>query len=70
MREKLEAALNKIRTELRGADVRLMGYRDGVVKVKIWVSGCGAGMPEEIVLEMLEEQLKKEVPEVKEVIAV
>jgi Fe-S cluster biogenesis protein NfuA len=71
MREKLEAVLNKIRPGLGSADVALRGISEGVVKVKIWEApSCASGVPKDLVLEILEEELKKEVPEVKEVIAV
>jgi len=70
MQEKVETALNKIRPNLGGTDVALIDASEGIVKVRILVSSCGPGMDEEMALEVLEELLKKQVPEVKEVIAV
>jgi Fe-S cluster biogenesis protein NfuA len=72
MRERVEAILAKLRPGLGGTDVVLVDVGEGIVKVKVLPSpGCsGPSMPEEMVLEELEEQLKEEVPEIKEVIAV
>ena len=70
MREKVEAAIAKIRSSLRGTDVVLIDVNEGTVKVQILTSGCVAGIPKEIALEIVEEQLKEQVPEVKEVIAI
>ena len=73
MKEKVEAALNKIRPQLRmdGGDVQLVeAGADGVVKVKL--TGACHGCPmSQLTLKMgIERILKKEVPEVKEVQAV
>ncbi|HEY55432.1 MAG TPA: NifU family protein [Dehalococcoidia bacterium] len=72
MKEKVEAALAKIRPALQadGGDVELVGVDDGVVKVTL--KGACAGCP---VAEMTLKQgilrvLKEEVPEVKGVVAV
>jgi len=70
MREKVEAALNKIRPSLGGTDIALIDASEGIVKVKILISSCGPGMDKEMALETLEEMLKEQVPEVKEVVAV
>ncbi|MGD0783796.1 MAG: NifU family protein [Candidatus Aminicenantales bacterium] len=73
MKEKIEAALNKIRPQLRldGGDVQLVeAGADGVVKVKL-TGACGGCPMSQMTLKMgIERILKKEVPEVKEVIAV
>lgn len=73
MKEKVEAALNKIRPQLKmdGGDVQLVeAGADGVVKVKL--TGACHGCPmSQLTLKMgIERILKKEVPEVKEVQAV
>ena len=70
MREKVEAALVKIRPILGGTDVVLMDLDEGIVKVRVLTSSCAAGMSPEMTIEILEEQLKELVPDVKEVIAV
>lgn len=73
MREKVEAALNKIRPALQadGGNVELVDVTDnGVVKVKL--TGACSGCPmSQMTLKMgIEKKIKEEVPEVKEVIAV
>jgi Fe-S cluster biogenesis protein NfuA len=69
MREKVEAALEKIRPALQadGGDIELVDVIDGVVKVRL--TGACAGCPmSTMTLKMgVERILKEEVPEVKEV---
>ncbi len=72
MREKVEAALNKVRPALMadGGNVELVDVEaDGVVKVRL-TGACGGCPMSQMTLKMgIERLLKKEVPEVKEVIA-
>jgi Fe-S cluster biogenesis protein NfuA len=73
MKEKVEATLGRIKPALQadGGDVELVEVTpDGVVKVKL--TGACAGCPmSQMTLKMgIESQLKKEVPEVKEVVSV
>ncbi|TFB09040.1 NifU family protein [Candidatus Atribacteria bacterium MT.SAG.1] len=73
MKEKVEAALEKIRPSLQadGGDVELVEVTtDGVVKVKL--TGACAGCPmRQMTLQMgISRAIKKEVPEVKEIVAV
>ncbi len=72
MRDKVEEVLNKIRPSLMkdGGDVELIDVSDGTVKVKL--TGACAGCPmSTITLKMgIEQILQKEIPEVKEVVAV
>ena len=72
MRDKVEEVLNKIRPSLMrdGGNVELVDTSDGVVKVKL--TGACAGCPmSTLTLKMgIEQILKQEVPEVKEVVAV
>jgi Fe-S cluster biogenesis protein NfuA len=72
MKEKIEAALNKIRPSLKmdGGDVELVDVgTDGVVKVKL-TGACGGCPMSQMTLKMgIERILKKEVPGVKEVVA-
>jgi Fe-S cluster biogenesis protein NfuA len=73
MKEKVEAALNKIRPALiaDGGNVELVEVDDkGVVKVRL-TGACGGCPMSQMTLKMgIERILKKEVPEVKDVIAV
>lgn len=72
MRERIEAALNKIRPALQadGGDVQLISVSDGVVKVKL-SGACGSCPMAAMTLRMgVERILKEQVPEVKEVVAV
>jgi Fe-S cluster biogenesis protein NfuA len=72
MKEKVEAALNKIRPSLMadGGNVELVDVdANGVVKVRL-TGACGGCPMSQMTLKMgIERILKKEVPEVKEVIA-
>jgi len=72
MREKVQSVLNKIRPSLKadGGNVELVSVKDGVVKVKL--RGACAGCPmSQMTLKMgIERLLKKEIPEVKTVVAV
>jgi Fe-S cluster biogenesis protein NfuA len=72
MKEKILAALDKIRPSLKmdGGDVELVDVSpDGVVKVKL-TGACGGCPMSQMTLKMgIERILKKEVPEVKEVVA-
>ncbi len=72
MKEKVQEALNKVRPSLQadGGDVEFVGMDDGVVKVKL--TGACAGCPmSQMTLKMgIEKLLKKEIPEVKEVVSV
>ena len=73
MREKIEAALNKVRPGLQadGGNVELIDVtEDGIVKVKM-TGACGGCPMSQMTLKMgIEKAIKEEVPEVKEVIAV
>ena len=71
MREKVEAVLDKIRPSLvaDGGNVELVDVSDGIVKVKL--TGACVGCPmSTLTLKMgIEQMLKQEIPEVKEVVA-
>ena len=73
MKEKIEAALNKVRPQLRldGGDVQLVeAGADGVIKVKL-TGACGGCPMSQLTLKMgIERLLKEKIPQVKEVIAV
>lgn len=72
MKEKVEAALNKIRPALQadGGGVELVEVTgDGVVKVRL-TGACGGCPMSQMTLKMgVEKTIKKDVPEVKEVVA-
>lgn len=72
MREKVEKAIERIRPSLQadGGDIELIDVAEGVVKVKL--TGACAGCPaSQITLRMgVEQYLKEEIPEIKEVIAI
>ena len=72
MKERVEEVLNKIRPALvaDGGDVQLVDVEEGVVKVKL--TGACAGCPmSQMTLKMgIEKFLRKEIPEIKEVVAV
>ncbi len=71
MRDKVEEVLDKIRPSLMrdGGNVELIDVSDGVVKVKL--TGACAGCPmSTMTLKMgIEQILKQEIPEIKEVVA-
>jgi Fe-S cluster biogenesis protein NfuA len=72
MKDKVEAALAKIRPMLQrdGGDIELIDVTDGIVKVKLQ-GACGSCPMSAMTLKMgVERQLKQDVPEVKEVVAV
>jgi len=73
MRDKVQAVLNKIRPALQadGGDIELVDVTpDGVVKVKL-TGACGCCPMSQMTLKMgVERAIKKEVPGIKEVVAV
>ncbi len=72
MREKVEAALEKIRPALRadGGDVELVDVKDGVATVRL-TGACGSCPMSTMTLKMgVERVIREEVPEIKELIAV
>jgi Fe-S cluster biogenesis protein NfuA len=72
MREKVEAALRKIRPALQadGGDVELVDVNEGVVKLRL-TGACGGCPMAAITLRAgIEQVLKEQVPEVKQVVAV
>lgn len=73
MREKIEAALSKIRPSLQmdGGDVELVDVTaDGIVKVRLRGACMGCPMSQMTLKAGIEKQLITAVPEIKEVIAV
>jgi Fe-S cluster biogenesis protein NfuA len=72
MREKVEAALGQIRPALLadGGDVELIDVNEGVVTLRLTGACGGCPMATMTLRHGIERVLKKEVPEIKEVIAV
>ncbi len=70
MKEKVQAALNKIRPALQkdGGDVELVDIsEDGIVKVRLQGACKGCPMSQMTLKNGIERVLKQEVPEVKSV---
>jgi len=72
MREKVEAALRKIRPALQadGGDVELVDVNEGVVKLRLTGACGGCPMATMTLRSGIEQVLKEQVPEVKQVVAV
>ncbi len=72
MRERVEATLEKIRPSLQadGGDVELVGVDGGVVTVRL-TGACGSCPMSTVTLRMgVERLLKKDVPEMTQLVAV
>jgi Fe-S cluster biogenesis protein NfuA len=72
MKEKIEAAMKKIRPMLQrdGGDVELVEVEDGVVKVRLQGACAGCPMSQMTIKNGIERILKQEIPEVKSVVSV
>lgn len=72
MKEKVEKALEKLRPYLQadGGDIELVEVKDGIVKVKLLGACKGCPMAQMTLQQGVEKVVKKEVPEVKSVVAV
>jgi len=72
MREKIEAALAQIRPALLadGGDVQLVDVKEGVVTVRLTGACGGCPMAAMTLRHGIDQMLKEQVPQVKEVIAV
>jgi Fe-S cluster biogenesis protein NfuA len=72
MREKIEAAINRVRPALQadGGDVELVEVKDGVVSVRLTGACGGCPMATMTLRDGIERTIREEVPEVKEVVAV
>ncbi len=71
-KDKVQTVLNKVRPYLQadGGDVQLVDVKDGVVKVKL--SGACGGCPMSAITlkNFVESMVKKDIPQVKEVVSV
>jgi len=72
VKEKIEAALAKIRPALQadGGDVELVAVEGGVVKVALKGACAGCPLATLTLKSGIERMLKEEIPDVKEVVAV
>ncbi len=72
MKEKIEAAMKKIRPMLQrdGGDVELVDVEDGVVKVRLQGACAGCPMSQMTIKNGIEKILKQEIPEIKSVVSV
>ena len=70
MHEKVQKAINRMRPALGVNIVELVDVAEGVVKVRVIPSACAAGMSLETIMVLLEEQIKEDIPEIEEVVAV
>ena len=72
MKEQIEKIIEKIRPQLQsdGGDIELIDVTDGVVKVRL-KGACGSCPMSAMTLKLgVERVIKKEIPEIKEVIAI
>ena len=71
MKDRVEEVLDKIRPSLvaDGGNVELVEVKDGVVKVKLTGACAGCPMSTMTLKNGIEQILRQEIPEVKEVIA-
>ena len=69
MKEKIEAALDKIRPALQadGGDVEYVDYKDGIVSVRLQGACGGCPMSQMTLKAGIERVLKEEIPEIKSV---
>ena len=72
MKEKIEKTLEQVRLQLAadGGSVELVDVDDGVVKVRLLGACGGCPMATLTLKNLIEREIKKETPEVKEVVAV
>ena len=71
MKEKIEAALNKIRPMLQadGGNVELIGEKEGVVTVRLQGACAGCPMSQMTLKNGIEKLLKQEIPGIKSVVS-
>lgn len=69
IKDKVEAAINKIRPMLQadGGDVELIDVEDGIVKVRLQGACAGCPMSQMTLKNGIERVLKQQIPEVKAV---
>ena len=69
MREKVEAAIDKVRPMLQadGGDVELISVENGIVKVRLKGACAGCPMSQMTLKNGIERVLKQQIPEIKSV---
>ena len=69
MKEKVEAAIDKIRPMLQadGGDVELISVENGIVKVRLKGACAGCPMSQMTLKNGIERVLKQQIPEIKSV---
>ncbi|WP_372679563.1 NifU family protein [Desulfosarcina sp.] len=69
MKEKVEAAIDKIRPMLQadGGDVELVSVENGIVKVRLKGACAGCPMSQMTLKNGIERVLKQQIPEIKSV---
>lgn len=69
VKEQIEKALAKIRVALQqdGGDIELVGFEDGVVKVRLKGACAGCPMSQMTLANFVEKELKAAVPGIKKV---
>jgi len=72
LKDKVEKAIENIRQYLQadGGDIELVEVKEGIVKVKLLGACKGCPMAQMTLQQGVERAIKKEVPEVKSVVAV
>lgn len=70
MRVRVEKAIERLTPAMGVNIIELVDVQDGVVSVRLFPSACSAGMAPQTMLNLVEEQLQDEVPEIKQVLLV
>ncbi len=72
MRQKVEEAINQIKPALQadGGDVELVNVEEGIVKLRLKGACFGCPMAGMTLQYGIEQELKKQIPEVKKVVVV
>ncbi|NQT47429.1 MAG: NifU family protein [Chloroflexi bacterium] len=70
MRDRVMNCIDKLIPAFGVNIVELVDVDDGVVKVRLFPSVCSVGIAPDTMLELLEEQIQEEIPEIKEVVVV
>lgn len=68
--DKVEREIAKVRPALGANIVELVEVSNGVARVKVIPCSCSAGMPDEMIVNLIEEQVRDELPEIKRVVAI
>ncbi|MFA4916565.1 MAG: NifU family protein [Syntrophales bacterium] len=68
MKKKVEEVIAKLRPLLGSADIAVKDISEGVLTLKILTSSCAEHVSIEMIIEIIEDQLKEDVPEIKKVV--